>query len=201
MCNHYRSSRGAFEDAFGFEEIRETAIDIFPDRPAPVLRSRAEGGLDLTLMRWGFPPPPNVPGGRPVTNVRNLTSAYWRPWLKPETRCLVPFTEFAEFAPGAAGRRLEVWFRVTDNRPAAFAGIWRPWIGVRGTKAAPVEGEHLLFSFLTTTPNDVVRPYHEKAMPVILIGIEAQLAWLSAPTAAVEAIAAPVLNEDLVVVE
>jgi hypothetical protein len=26
----------------------------------------------------------------------------------------------------------------------AFAGIWRPWTGVRGTKAEPVEGEHLL---------------------------------------------------------
>jgi putative SOS response-associated peptidase YedK len=51
---------------------------------------------------------------------------------------------------------------------AAFAGIWRPWTGVRGTKADPVEGEHLLYSFLTSEPKDVVGPIHPKAMPVIL---------------------------------
>jgi putative SOS response-associated peptidase YedK len=31
-----------------------------------------------------------------------------------------------------------------------------------------VEGEYLLFGFLTTEPNDVVAPIHPKAMPVIL---------------------------------
>ncbi len=30
--------------------------------------------------------------------------------------------------------------------------------------------EHLVFSFLTTEANDVVRPVHAKAMPVILTG-------------------------------
>ena len=38
-----------------------------------------------------------------------------------------------------------------EERPlAAFAGLWRPWTGIRGTKANPVEGEHRLFGFLTT---------------------------------------------------
>jgi putative SOS response-associated peptidase YedK len=51
---------------------------------------------------------------------------------------------------------------------AAFAGIWRPWTGVRGTKADPVEGEHLLYSFLAPEPNGVAGPIDPKAMPVIL---------------------------------
>lgn len=46
--------------------------------------------------------------------------------------------------------------------------MWRPWTGRRGTKDKPVEGDHLLYSFLTTGANDVVRPIHPKAMPVIL---------------------------------
>ena len=56
----------------------------------------------------------------------------------------------------------------------AFAGIWRLWTGER--KGEP--GEHRLFSFLTTDSNDVVRPIHAKAMPVILATPEEWDAWL-----------------------
>jgi putative SOS response-associated peptidase YedK len=65
---------------------------------------------------------------------------------------------------------------------AAFTGIWRPWIGVRGTKAGPAEGEHLLYSFLTSEPNGVVAPTHSNAMPVILTSPEESEIWLNAPT-------------------
>jgi putative SOS response-associated peptidase YedK len=40
--------------------------------------------------------------------------------------------------------------------------------------------EHRLFAFLTTEPNDVVRPVHSKAMPVILAGEECDM-WLETP--------------------
>jgi putative SOS response-associated peptidase YedK len=42
---------------------------VFPDYPAPVVRN-ADGGRELTTMRWGMPPPPRA-GGYPVTNIRN----------------------------------------------------------------------------------------------------------------------------------
>jgi putative SOS response-associated peptidase YedK len=138
------------------------------------------------MMRWGFPPPPNL-GSYPVTNVRNLASPYWRGWLKREWRCLVPATSFSEYTDTKP--KTVHWFGTTDGaesrdtRPLfAFAGIWRPWTGLRGTKANPVEGEHLLFSFLTTEPNDIVRPIHAKAMPVILTGADCDL-WLEGETA------------------
>jgi len=35
-----------------------------------------------------------------------------------------------------------------------------------------------LYSFLTTEANDVVRPIHDKAMPVILIDPKEQSEWL-----------------------
>jgi putative SOS response-associated peptidase YedK len=44
--------------------------------------------------------------------------------------------------------------RGVTNRPLfGFAGICCSWLGVRGTKANPVEGEYFLFGFLTTEPN------------------------------------------------
>ena len=52
---------------------------------------------------------------------------------------------------------------------------------MRGTKADPVEGEHLLYSFLTCEPNSVVEPIHPKAMPVILSTPEEYEVWLTAP--------------------
>jgi putative SOS response-associated peptidase YedK len=104
----------------------------------------------------GLPPPPKV-GNQPVTNVRNVSSPFWRAWLKPQYRCLVPLTSFSEYAD-TKPRKTPIWFALNKDRPlAAFAGIWRPWKGVRGTKADPVEGEHLLYSFLTTEPNSVVK--------------------------------------------
>lgn len=200
MCNHYRNDirkRGLSDAVYGFDEFSEIKIrfdnrpaDIYPDGLAPIIRRR-DGAIDLTEMRWGFPPPPNV-GGRPVTNVRNLTSSYWRAWLKPEWRCLVPFTSFSEWTPTAPKR--EVWFSLANDEPACFAGIWRPWTGTRGTKAAPVSGEHLLYSFLTCDANSIVKPIHPKAMPVILPDKESQRAWLEAPVDQALAMARPLAD-------
>ena len=42
---------------------------VFPDRMAPVVRVN-DGERELTMMRWGMPPPPRHPGI--MTNVRHL---------------------------------------------------------------------------------------------------------------------------------
>jgi len=133
-----------------------------------------DGERALEMMRWGFPPPPKL-GTRPVTNVRNTASSYWRPWLKPEFRCLVPATSFCEYTDSQP--KVPHWFALGDDRPLfAFAGIRRPWTGERKKETR----EHLLFSFLTTESNDIVRPIHAKAMPVILTTAAEFDAWLSA---------------------
>jgi len=68
------------------------------------------------------------------------------------------------------------WFALDETRsPFAFAGLWRPWTGERkGTV-----GEHRLYAFLTTDANDLVRPVHAKAMPVMLCDEEAWDGWLT----------------------
>jgi putative SOS response-associated peptidase YedK len=187
MCNHYRNDirkAGRAFEVYGFDEFSETRIepdllalpqDVFPDRFAAVAIPGAGGRPELTAMRWGFPPVENAF----VTNVRNLKSSFWRPWLKPEQRCLVPATSFSEW--GAGPPKGERWFAMASGDPMFLAGIWRPWQGVRGPKSAPVEGDHRLFAFLTCSPNDLVAPIHPKAMPVILRPGEAHT-WLTAPT-------------------
>ncbi len=90
-----------------------------------------------------------------VTNVRNLTSSFWRSMLmKPAQRCLVPFTTFAE--PKIGEGRENHWFTLSGVEVSAFAGIWRP------------SDEGNVYAFLTCEPNPLVAPLHPKAMPVIL---------------------------------
>jgi putative SOS response-associated peptidase YedK len=152
---------------------------VFPDYAAPVVRNGRDGGRELTLMRWGFPPPGIGP--QLVINVRNVKSPYRRGWLKPEWRVVVPATSFAEYED-TKPRKTPVWFALDQTRSLfCFAGIWCPWTGVRGTKADPIEGEHRLFSFLTTEANEVVRPIHPKAMPAILTTQDEIDTWMTAP--------------------
>ena len=171
---------------------------IYPDSLAPVVRVNRDGEVELVMMRWGFPPPPNV-GAAPVTNIRNCRSPYWRGWLKPGFRCLVPATSFCEWTDTRP--KVAHWFALDADRPVfAFAGLWRPWTGRRGTKAAPVEGEHLLYAFLTTEPNALVRPIHAKAMPVMLIAEADWTTWLTAPAEEALALQRPLPAEAMKIV-
>lgn len=118
-------------------------------------------------MSWGFPPPPGTGGRGPVVNVRNLASGYWRRFLFPEFRCLIPFDEFSEWTETRPKR--EVWFRPTFEG-AAFAGIWAP-----GAEGAPP-----VHAVLTRAPNRVVAAVHPKAMPVVVRPEEREV-WLRLP--------------------
>jgi putative SOS response-associated peptidase YedK len=111
MCNLYSLTRTQDEIRRWFGATRDNAGNlpalpgIFPDQLAPVVRKDREGERELTLMRWGFPPLPNL-GSQPVTNVRNVKSPYWRGWLKPEFCCLVPATSFCEYTDTPQGDAL-----------------------------------------------------------------------------------------------
>ena len=165
MCNLY--SMTATVDELrrifgGFEGERDNLPpydEIYPGKLAPVLRKSEGGALRLEMMRWGFPGPAAAKS-RPITNVRNLDSPFWRSTIaNPAQRCLVPFTSFAEPKPGKdpeTGRPANHWFTVAGEEVCAFAGIWRFSEGRRR------------FAFLTCEPNPLVAPLHPKAMPVIL---------------------------------
>jgi len=153
---------------------------IFPDSMAPVVFTNTAGERELSMMRSGMPCPPQF-GTQGVTNIRNTGSPHWRRWLGPASRCLVPATSFCEWED-TKPRKTPTWFALDERRPLFFfAGIWTPWHGTRGTKAAPVIGDHRLYGFLTTDANATVSPIHPKAMPVILTEPEQFEMWMTAP--------------------
>jgi len=152
---------------------------IYPDYHAPIIRT-IEGARELVMARWGMPTPPqfllNKKTDRGVTNIRNTKSPHWRRWLGIEHRCLVPVTSFAE---PDQNTKDNIWFKLPDDQPAFFAGIWATWTSVRKLKDGETTDD--LFGFLTCPPNDDVRDVHPKAMPVILTEPAEWETWLSAP--------------------
>ncbi len=189
----------------------EPELDVFPDLPAPIVRNALDGQRELVRVRWGMPSSKQAQyqaaskradklrsQGKPfdfdtllkmepdrgTTNIRNTTSKHWSSWLGPANRCVVPFTCFAEPDPvrkAEGGPVPNAWFAVNDDKPLAFfAGVWvSQWESVRKIKEGLLALD--LFAFLTTEPNGVVGPVHEKAMPVILTGLDDIETWLTAP--------------------
>jgi len=188
MCNLYRMRSGISEMAalFGLAEARANlpAFDaIYPDRSAPLIVSQ-DNRAALIEAQWGLPAWRD--GMRPITNVRNLDSGYWRNLLAgPGNRCLVPVTAFCEWE-GEAGSKRKVWFGLKDSPLFAFAGL------VRGGAEGP------RFAFLTTEPNELVRPVHPKSMPVIL-GPDRYAAWMEGGEA--QALAQPFPAEAMEIAE
>jgi putative SOS response-associated peptidase YedK len=178
MCNRYRVSARTAEIAARYgitltpdpPTLRTT--EIFPKREGWVVRLES-GSRVLEMMRWGVPL-----NGKPITNVRNLQSPFWRSMLRdPKRRCLVPVTDFCEWE-GEKGSKMERWFSLPASPIFSFAGVWRP------------SEEGNVFAFLTCEPNPLVAPIHEKAMPVILHE-EDYDRWLSGEADDACALAAP----------
>jgi len=165
MCNHYRLNPQDLENwaewsGYTLRREQETVLgDVWPEKQASVVRRDGEDPV-LDAMQWGFVR--RVPGKREgttkkivTTNVRDLSSPYWKSMLaEPARHCLVPFTSFAE--PKMGQGRDEHWFSLPSRPIAMFAGLWRP-----------TEQGHC-FAFLTCQPNPLVAALHPKAMPVIL---------------------------------
>ncbi|MBO9102175.1 MULTISPECIES: SOS response-associated peptidase [unclassified Rhizobium] len=193
MCNLYNltSNQQAIRDFIDVTRYREgnlpPSINVHPDRPGPIIRVDADGERELVMSVWGMPTPDVHLGGKPdkgVTNVRKTWIPHWQQWLGVKNRCLVPATAFSEYeqlADPETGRKPLRWFALNEGQPVfALAGIHTRWTGARGPIKAPREGEHDIYAFLTTDPNDLVKPIHPKAMPVLLTTREECEIWMTA---------------------
>jgi putative SOS response-associated peptidase YedK len=76
-------------------------------------------------------------------------------------RCVVPADGFYEWI-GAGSARQPIWFHRPDGKLILFAGLYESW-------PATPDNWQRTFTIITTTPNDMVAPIHDR-MPVVLTG-------------------------------
>lgn len=156
MCNVYwvGSKQSIYAPNGDFVPFETTFhYEVYPNRLAPIFK-KYNGDYKIEGSIWGLPPPPNI--NRPITNIRNLSSPFWQSALSDkENRCLVPASAFCEWQ-GEKGSKRKVWFGLESEEPFFFAGIQKN------------KGNVSNYAFLTTEPNELIRPIHPKSMPVIL---------------------------------
>jgi putative SOS response-associated peptidase YedK len=217
MCNLYSvtSNQEAIRAWAGVMADKDSAGNlppmqgVFPNTFAPIVRNGSRG-REIAMARWGMPTPPYVLlKGKPkgtdartlrdagTMNIRNMKLGWWRQWFGVENRCVVPFNSLAE-PEGEGGS--PIWFARDAGRSLrCFAGIWTPkWTSIRKVKDGATTDD--LFGFLTTDPNDSIKPYHRKAMPAILTTQAEVDQWLSAPIEEALALQRPLSDDALVIV-
>jgi putative SOS response-associated peptidase YedK len=166
VCGRFNQTASGEEvaEAFGLDEAPELAprYNIAPTQPIAVIGLQPKTGRrGLALLGWGLVPRSALGKERGFINARSETA-----WEKPafseaflRRRCLIPTTGFYEWQKLDARRRQPWLIRLAAPGPFAFAGLWEP--------AAALPGAGPTCTILTTEPNDVARPIHDR-MPVIL---------------------------------
>jgi putative SOS response-associated peptidase YedK len=144
--------------------LQRRTYDIPTHHPA----DRETGNRELVLMRWGLVPfsfftkqLSDVKGVSTI-NARAETveeSPTWRTPFK-KRRCLVPADGFYEWLRVDPKNKQPFAFRMANDAPFAFAGLWDAW-------REPDGGWVQSFSIITTEANELMSPIHTR-MPVIL---------------------------------
>jgi putative SOS response-associated peptidase YedK len=169
MCGRYRLSRRKqlIEEQFDTADWQDDwspRYNIGPTQPVPIIRQHPKEPVrELSLMRWGLIPhwakEPSIAAG--MINARSETASTkpaFRDALKSR-RCLIPADGFYEWAKTAKAKQ-PYCFEVNDGALFAFAGLWDRWKDTGGNWVKTC-------SILTTTPNAVTAPIHDR-MPVII---------------------------------
>lgn len=138
-----------------FEEKYVERQFIKPNEPVLVLKN--EGRICTSLMLWGFisewaknPFEPSMPkpfNARAETvKEKRLFRGSWR-----NKRCVLPASSFFE-----KGHRISR----KDSQPFWIGGLWNKWMGPDGSELETC-------CVLTTEPNELLKPLHNR-MPVII---------------------------------
>jgi putative SOS response-associated peptidase YedK len=164
VCGRFTLTASGEElaEAFGLDDAPELAprYNIAPTQSVAVVRAGAPGsGRTLSLLRWGLLPRATAEPKRPLINARSETVSSVPSFREAfaRRRCLIPASGFFEWA-GAGKKRQPWYFRMASGRAFALAGLWEPPFD-------PVEAPTA--TILTTEPNEITRPVHDR-MPVIL---------------------------------
>ena len=146
----------------GLKSKYEIQNQIKPNDPVLVIKN--EGKMKTTFMSWGFISPwaknpfdkslPRPFNARSETvGEKKLFQSSWR-----HKRCLIPASGF-----------FEKGFRIRKKNYATFwlGGIWSRWTSQDGAELESC-------CILTTDPNELIKPLHNRMPVIIPEGIEEQ---------------------------
>jgi putative SOS response-associated peptidase YedK len=167
MCGRFtlRTGSAALAEQFQLADIPDLPprYNIAPTQEVAVIR-HTNGSNTAALLRWGLVPfwARDTAIGAKMINARAETVAE-KPAFRAafqSRRCLIMADGFYEWQAMGSGRRKQpIYLHMRDQCPFAFAGLWETWQGQDGTLQS--------CTILTTEPNDLVQPIHNR-MPVIL---------------------------------
>jgi len=174
MCGRFvvYSAGDQLRDLLGVPEVPALApnYNVAITDPSPVVRLDGAGVRSLELMRWGLIPwwSKDEKQGHRCFNARAETAHEKRAFAEAfrRRRCLVVADGFYEWRKDGPKNKQPFYFSLAAGGPFAFAGLWERWRRP-GPGGAPSEDLVHSFTILTTTPNALVEPIHDR-MAVIL---------------------------------
>ena len=145
--------------------------NIAPSQPVFTV-IRDEKGNRAGFLRWGLIPSwaKNAEIGNRMINARAETMAEKPSFRRAlqKRRCLILADGFYEWRQEGK-KKTPLFISLASREPFAFAGLWETW--------RPPDGEPIhSCTIITTTPNSLMEPIHNR-MPVILAR-EAEALWL-----------------------
>jgi putative SOS response-associated peptidase YedK len=166
MCGRFTraTNTASVAEAFGVDEIStdlEPSYNIAPTQPVAVVIR--DGKKRLIEVRWGLVPSwaKDLAIGSKMINARAETiteKASFRNAFK-KRRCLVVADGFYEWQKVGDGKR-PVYIRLKSGKPFGMAGLYEVW-------HSPAGEEVMTCAIITTAPNELMRPIHER-MPLII---------------------------------
>lgn len=168
MCGRFtlKQTAAALAQAFELETVPDLAAqyNIAPTQMiATVLHKPESDRREFQQLRWGLIPSwskdPSI--GAKLINARAETVAEkpsFRSAFK-RRRCLVLADGFFEWQK-KQNKKQPFYFRLQNEKPFAFAGLWEKWESASGEEIASC-------TILTTAANELLEPIHDR-MPVIL---------------------------------
>lgn len=175
MCGRFTQRADSKRIAKEFKVAEVPAVEarynIAPTQDVLAVLER-EDGREATFFKWGLVPSwaKDTSMGARLINARSETVAEkpaFRQAFK-QRRCIIPADGFYEWVRTEA-RKQPFFFRMRDESPFGFAGLWERWEGEDGQVINSC-------AILTTEANEVLRPVHDR-MPVILHPDDYEL-WL-----------------------
>lgn len=140
----------------------EPRYNIAPTQDILSIR-RTDDGREAVLLKWGLIPSwaKDASMGAKLINARSETvmeKPSFREAFK-KRRCIIPADGFYEWQR-TGGRKQPYFFRMQDEHPFGFAGLWERWKGA---------DDQVINSctILTTEANEILQSVHDR-MPVIL---------------------------------